>query len=70
MALICAARTGQLDCVRHLLNYGADTESRDGEGHTALWCAVRDQSNYETPSSLKFVLNTEDEASQQEVRSL
>ena len=69
-ALICAARTGQLDCVRHLLNYGADTESRDGEGHTALWCAVRDQSNYETPSSLKFVLNTEDEASQQEVRSL
>mgnify|MGYP001316048408 FL=1 len=67
---MCAARTGQLDCVRHLLNYRADTESRDGEGHTALWCAVRDQSNYETPSSLKFVLNTEDEASQQEVRSL
>ena len=56
--------------MRHLLNYGADTESRDGEGHTALWCAVRDQSNYETPSSPKFVLNTEDEASQQEVRSL
>ena len=42
-ALICAARTGQLDCVRHLLNYGADTERRDGEGHTALWCAVREQ---------------------------
>ena len=42
-ALICAARTGQLDCVRHLLNYGADTETRDGEGHTALWCAVREQ---------------------------
>ena len=42
-ALICAARTGQLDCVRHLLNYGADPELRDGEGHTALWCAVREQ---------------------------
>ena len=42
-ALICAARTGQLDCVRHLLNYGAETETRDGEGHTALWCAVREQ---------------------------
>ena len=42
-ALICAARTGQLDCVRHLLNYGADTKTRDGEGHTALWCAVREQ---------------------------
>ena len=42
-ALICAARTGQLDCVRHLLNYRADTKTRDGEGHTALWCAVREQ---------------------------
>ena len=30
-ALICAARTGELDCVRHLLNYGAATEARDGE---------------------------------------
>ena len=29
--------------MRHLLNYGADTETRDGEGHTALWCAVREQ---------------------------
>ena len=29
--------------MRHLLNYGADTERRDGEGHTALWCAVREQ---------------------------
>ena len=42
-ALICAARTGQLDCVRHLVNYGAELELRDGEGHTALWCAVREQ---------------------------
>ena len=25
------------------MNYGADTERRDGEGHTALWCAVREQ---------------------------
>ena len=25
------------------LDYGADTETRDGEGHTALWCAVREQ---------------------------
>ena len=30
-ALICAARTGQVDSVRHLLNYGADLELRDGE---------------------------------------
>ena len=29
--------------MRHLLNYGADPELRDGEGHTALWCAVREQ---------------------------
>ena len=58
-ALICAARTGQVDSVRHLINYGADLELRDGEvsgglvflaslvtsnqGHTALWCAVREQ---------------------------
>ena len=42
-ALICAARTGQLDIVRLLLNYGADLELRDGEGHTAIWCAVREQ---------------------------
>ena len=42
-ALICAARTGQLDSVRYLVNYGADMEVRDGEGHTALWCAVREQ---------------------------
>ena len=30
-ALICAARTGQVDGVRHLINYGADLELRDGE---------------------------------------
>ena len=36
-------RTGQLDCVRHLASYGADLELRDGEGHSALWCAVREQ---------------------------
>ena len=33
-ALICAARTGQVDSVRHLLNYGADLELRDGEVRT------------------------------------
>ena len=42
-ALICAARMGQLDSVRFLINYGADLELRDGEGHTALWNAVREQ---------------------------
>ena len=41
--LITAARTGQLDCVRHLASYGAHLELRDGEGHSALWCAVREQ---------------------------
>jgi ankyrin repeat protein len=29
--------------VRHLASYGADLELRDGEGHSALWCAVREQ---------------------------
>ena len=42
-ALICAARMGQLDTVRFLTNYGANLELRDGEGHTALWNAVREQ---------------------------
>merc|ERR550517_1404650 len=41
--LITASRTGQLDSVRHLASYGADLELRDGEGHSALWCAVREQ---------------------------
>ena len=35
-ALICAARTGQVDSVRHLVNYGADLELRDGEVSEAL----------------------------------
>eukprot|EP00090_Calanus_glacialis_P038484 TRINITY_DN67135_c0_g1_i1.p1 TRINITY_DN67135_c0_g1~~TRINITY_DN67135_c0_g1_i1.p1 ORF type:complete len:231 (-),score=70.18 TRINITY_DN67135_c0_g1_i1:55-714(-) len=34
---------GQLDSVRFLANYGANLELRDGEGHTALWNAVREQ---------------------------
>ena len=34
---------GQLDTVRFLTNYGANLELRDGEGHTALWNAVREQ---------------------------
>ena len=42
-ALICAVRMGQLDTVRVLINYGANLELRDGEGHTALWNAVREQ---------------------------
>ena len=42
-ALITAARMGQLDSVRFLASYGANLELRDGEGHTALWCAVREQ---------------------------
>ena len=40
------------------------------QGFTSYKTNVYRLSLYETPSSLKFVLNTDNEASQQEVRSL
>ena len=42
-ALICAVRAGLTSCVQLLADYQVDLESRDGDGHTALWHAVREQ---------------------------
>ena len=42
-AFICAVRAGLYSCVIVLAESLADMEMRDGEGHTALWHAVREQ---------------------------
>jgi hypothetical protein len=42
-AFICAVRNGLNRCVSVLADSMVDMEMRDGEGHTALWHAVREQ---------------------------
>ena len=42
-AFICAVRSGLNRCVSVLADSQANMEKRDGEGHTALWHAVREQ---------------------------
>ena len=36
-------RAGLISCVQLLVDHQVDLENRDGEGHTALWHAVREQ---------------------------